>query len=92
MRARCTTCSEVIEFRNKRGAKLSNYTCKCGGKFEIMSFANVTEDNLPTGMRLYYGNLLKNKAGEVFYWDREKRKAVPYTIDAKSISPVNTQP
>lgn len=38
MQARCTKCSAAFDFRNMRGAKLSDFRCKCGGTYERMTF------------------------------------------------------
>lgn len=37
MTARCKKCNAHRDFRNKRGAKLSDMVCSCGGSFELMS-------------------------------------------------------
>ena len=31
---RCKRCSKAEKFSNKRGSKISNRICKCGGSFE----------------------------------------------------------
>lgn len=36
MTARCKTCNKANNFRNQRGAKLSDRRCDCGGTLEIM--------------------------------------------------------
>lgn len=37
MTIRCTSCSACADFRNKRGAKLSERSCPCGGKYETLA-------------------------------------------------------
>jgi hypothetical protein len=85
MWARCKRCDSVIDFRNKRGNKLSNYKCGCGGGYELLYNCTVIGINPISPSETYnypkdgignkwYG--LKNKSGDVFYYNRAERKAV----------------
>lgn len=36
MTGRCKKCNKYHRFRNKKGNKLSNYKCDCGGSLELL--------------------------------------------------------
>lgn len=49
MTARCIDCNKMNSFRNRRGAKLADQRCSCGGKLEIVGGSHnekFTEDQL----------------------------------------------
>lgn len=83
MTARCTNCGGGLWFRQFRGAKLSNHVCKCGGKYEILSY-NVpnlkASEIVPTeGVEPdELGNLYpsKNRSGELFVHNRLTNKYI----------------
>lgn len=88
MWTRCTNCNKAFDFRNKRGAKLSNCKCQCGGSFEMLShFRGEIKGPHPTnpdytftrdGEEYHYG--LVNKAGELFVLDIQKRILIPSNL------------
>jgi len=64
MTARCTECGRYHNFSNSRGAKLSERSCPCGGKLEILSHTNImSTETWIDGVTKY---LMKNKKGDLF--------------------------
>ena len=75
MICRCTSCNNITNFRNQRGNKLANLTCKCGGKFERLSWETQAGINPifpeqthrhPFTIGETYFQALKNGKGEYF--------------------------
>lgn len=85
MWARCKNCNKAFDFRNKRGAKLSECKCQCGGNFErLSSFRGEIKGPHPTNSdytfmrgeeQYHYG--LVNKTGDLFVLDIKKRILIP---------------
>lgn len=88
MTARCTSCSSHFHFRAYRGAKLAHQQCRCGGKYELISFAESMRaegQRLPEGVEAYNagGNLwiypMKNRAGQLFLLATDLKTYKPFT-------------
>ena len=43
MVAKCKDCNSVFYFEGKKGSKLSNHKCKCGGNHQRMIYGCVDE-------------------------------------------------
>jgi hypothetical protein len=87
MTARCTSCNAHLNFRAQRGNKLANYTCNCGGKYQLLSSAPSMRAEglqLPEGIEPYNagGNLwiypMTNRAGELFLYEAATRSYKPF--------------
>ncbi len=90
MLTRCTTCNNWLSFSNRRGAKLLNCRCNCGGSFEKLTMTQVEGEHPIDPNKGYihvHGELMgqkyfyayKNSKGELFEYVRENPKVIPLT-------------
>lgn len=87
MDARCLNCSAMAIMRNQRGMKLSDYNCKCGGKYERVNGTGKIYGESPyeefsptvtpyeswTDQRKYYATY-QNSRGQHFVPDFKNKK------------------
>lgn len=80
MLVRCKSCSKANEFRNGRGAKMSNYSCTdCGGTLEMVGGSHALSGTHPFNPAkthtsewyvgtYYYAD--KNRSGKYFVYNK----------------------
>lgn len=76
--ARCIECSRYYNFQNRRGSRLSDRKCQCGGALELVggmvalegvnpfNEKNTHESDYYTSAKKYW-YATKNRSGELFY-------------------------
>lgn len=71
MTARCTVCSKSHNFRNRRGARLSDSKCECGGTLELIGGMHTLSGQHPYDeSKTFRGDYI---IGNYFYADRNRK-------------------
>ncbi len=95
MFARCKKDNQIIDFKARKGAKLSKQKCECGGSYERLSHTPIPvelTDNLRSlGIKMHFVEddiqffyPLKNNNDELFFNDWPNRRVIPLPTNKTS--------